>query len=182
MSRLIMWNLVTLDGLFEGGTSWELEWHESVWGEELERLSIDQLRSAEMLVFGRVTYEGMAAYWSAAQGEVAELMNAVPKVVCSRTIADAGWNNTRLLRGDAAAEVRELKRRGDGNLFVFGSATLSATLIREGLFDEYRLGLVPVVLGRGRPLFERDQARRDLKLLEARALSTGCVLLRYEPS
>jgi dihydrofolate reductase len=70
MSRLIMWNLVTLDGYFEGAKNWDLEWHESFWGPELEELSLVQLRKADRLIFGRVTYEGMAAYWKTAQGEV----------------------------------------------------------------------------------------------------------------
>ena len=72
MRKLIMWNLVSLDGFFEGAKSWDLGWHESVWGDELERLSIDQLKSADMLLFGRVTYEGMAGYWSSAKGEIAD--------------------------------------------------------------------------------------------------------------
>jgi dihydrofolate reductase len=67
MSRLIMWNLITLDGFFEGAKSWDLGWHERVWGDELERLSIEQLRSADGLLFGRVTYEGMAAHWPSAE-------------------------------------------------------------------------------------------------------------------
>ena len=76
-----MWNLLTLDGCFEGAKSWELDFHRYVWGDELERLSVDQLRSADMLLFGRVTHEGMATYWQAAKGEVADFMNTLPKVV-----------------------------------------------------------------------------------------------------
>ncbi len=181
MSRLIMWNLLTLDGFFDGVESWALDWHQDVWGEELERFSLEQLRSADMLVFGRVTYAGMAAYWQSAEGAIATLMNRLPKVVFSRTLDRADWQNTTLVKSDAASEVRELKRHGAGNLFVFGSADLSATLIEQGLFDEYRLGVVPVVLGRGKPLFGRNLSRLRLKLLEARPLSSGCVVLRYEP-
>ena len=155
MSRLIMWNLVTLDGFFEGAKSWDLGWHETVWGEELERLSMEQLRSADRLLFGRVTYEGMAAYWPSAEGEgeVAELMNSIPKVVFSRTLERAEWSNTSLVNGDAVAEVSRLKRTGDKNTFVFGSGDLSATLTRHGLFDEYRLAVAPVILGSGKTLF-----------------------------
>lgn len=181
MSKLIMWNLLTLDGFFEGAGSWALDWHHYVWGDELERISLEQLRSAEMLLFGRVTYEGMAAYWQTAQGEIASFMNSLPKVVFSRTLDRAEWNNTKLVKGDAASEVLELKRQGQGNIFVFGSAGLSTTLMEQGLFDEYRLGLVPVVLGSGKPLFARSLSRLRLKLLENRQLSSGCVVLRYEP-
>ncbi len=181
MSRLIMWNLITLDGFFEGAKSWDLDFHESVWGDELERISIEQLRSADRLLFGRVTYEGMAAYWQTARGEVADFMNRLPKVVFSRTLERVEWANTRLVRDDAAAEVARLKGQGEGSTFVFGSADLSASLMRERLFDEYRLALAPVVLGEGKPLFGRGTSPGKLKLLEARSLSSGAVILRYEP-
>ena len=184
MSRLIMWNLLTLDGFFEGATSWDLGWHESVWGEELESISLEQLRTADRLLFGRITYEGMAAYWPSAEGELAEiadLMNGLPKVVFSRTMERAEWSNTTLVRDDAVAEVSRLKRAGDRNTFVFGSGDLSATLIRHGLFDEYRLVLAPLVIGSGKTLFGRDLSELKLRLLEARALSSGAVILRYAP-
>ncbi|MGA9752706.1 MAG: dihydrofolate reductase family protein [Acidobacteriota bacterium] len=181
MRKLIMWNLVTLDGCFEGAESWALDWHRQVLDDEFERFALDQLRSADGLVFGRVTYEGMAAYWRTAEGEVARFMNALPKVVVSRTLEMADWENARLVRGDAASAVRELKEQGDGNLFVFGSASLSATLIRGGLFDEYRLLVVPVVLGEGRHLFEGGPPRRRFRLLRSRAFASGGVLLCYAP-
>ena len=182
MRRLIMWNMVTLDGFFEGSNSWEIGWHELGWGEELKRLSIEQTNAADMILFGRVTYEGMAAYWPSAKGEVAETMNAIPKVVFSKTLARPDWNNTRLVKGDAAREVRHLKQQPGKDLLIFGSAKLTASLTREGLIDEYRLGLNPVVLGAGSPLFKPESRTMKMKLLEARALQTGCVLLRYEPA
>ena len=80
MRRLIIWNMVTLDGFIEGHKPWEVDWHELVWGEELEQLSIDQLKSADMLLFGRVTYQGMASYWPSATGEVADMMNSISKL------------------------------------------------------------------------------------------------------
>ncbi len=176
-----MWNLLTLDGCFEGAKSWELDFHRYVWGDELERLSVDQLRSADMLLFGRVTHEGMATYWQAAKGEVADFMNTLPKVVFSRTLERADWANTKVVKSNLAGEIQEFKRQGQGNIFVFGSADLSAGLMEHGLFDEYRLALVPVLLGRGKPLFGPSLSRLRLKLLETRPLSNGCVILRYEP-
>jgi len=176
-----MWNLITLDGFFDGAQNWALDWHQYVCGEELEQFAIEQLRSAGMLLFGRVTYEGMAAYWQSAQGEVAVFMNNLPKVVFSRTLDRAEWKNTKLVKDDAASAVRELKRQSEKNMFVFGSAGLSTTLMEHGLFDEYRLALVPVVLGTGKPLFARDPNRLRMNLLEARPFSSGCVLLRYQP-
>jgi len=181
MRKLIMWNLVTLDGFFEGRKSWDLDWHEYVWGEELEDFSIEQSQSIGMLVFGRVTYQGMAAYWSSAAGQIAEFMNSVPKVVFSRTLDQADWNNSRLVKDNAEAEVARLKQEPGKDLFIFGSADLSATLMRSGLIDEYRLCLNPIVLGGGNPLFKPMPEQVKMKLLEARPLRSGCVILRYQP-
>lgn len=179
MRKLIMWNLITLDGYFEGVKNWDLPWHELVWGEELEQFSLEQLKSADMLVFGRVTYEGMAAYWQSAQGAIADYMNSLPKVVCSRTLQATAWNHTTLVKDNVAAEVARLKQQGDGNMFVFGSAKLSRSLMNEKLFDEYRVGIAPVIFGRGRILFSDGLNSQEFKLCEARPLSTGCVILRY---
>ena len=175
-----MWNLVSLDGFFEGAKSWDLGWHESVWGDELERLSIDQLKSADMLLFGRVTYEGMAGYWPSAKGEVADRMNNIRKVVFSRTLEKASWNNTKLVKGNAAEEVAKLKEQSGKDLFIFGSANLSSTLMRHHLIDEYRLCLAPIVLGTGTPLFKASPETMKLKLIEARPLKSGGVILRYD--
>lgn len=180
MRKLIMWNLITLDGCFEGATNWDLPWHEQVWGEELERFSLDQLESTDMLLFGRVTYEGMAAYWQTAKGNVADYMNSLPKLVCSRTLQLADWNNTILLKDNVAEEVTRLKQQGNGNMFVFGSANLSKTLMNEGLFDEYRIGIAPVIHGSGRLLFSGELKPQGLELLETRTISNGCVILRYQ--
>jgi dihydrofolate reductase len=181
MSKLIMWNLMTLDGYFDRAENWALDWHQYAWGEELERMSIEQLRAADMLLFGRVTYEGLAAYWKTAQGEVAGYMNSLPKAVFSRTLERADWQNTTLVKGDVKKEVEELKRKGEKNIFVFGSGDLSATLLEQRLFDEYRICLVPVVLGSGKQLFGRKLSRLRMKLLESRPPASGSILLRYEP-
>jgi dihydrofolate reductase len=177
MRELVMWNLMTLDGFFEGRKSWEIDWHEYVWGDELERFSIEQSRSVGMLLFGRVTYEGMADYWTKAKGEIADFMNGIPKVVFSRTLDAAEWVHTRLIRERAREEVEDLKRQPGKDLYIFGSANLCASL--DGLIDEYRIALVPLVLGGGNPLFKPGAARTRMKLLDARPLGNGCVILRY---
>jgi dihydrofolate reductase len=181
MSKLILWNMLSLDGFFEGAKSWDVEWFQSFFDKELEQFSIEQLRQAGALLFGRVTYEGMAAYWQTATGVVADYMNRLPKVVFSRTLKRAEWNNTRLIHDNVAEEAAKLKGEIDGDLYVFGSGQLCATLLEAGLFDEVRLGATPIILGRGATLFGRDLPRVRLKLLEARPLSTGTVILRYAP-
>ena len=181
MKKVIMWNLVTLDGFFEGTKSWDLDFHNLVWGDELERLSIEQSQSIGTLLFGRVTYQGMAAYWSTEKGEIADFMNEVPKVVFSRTLSKADWNNTKLVKENPEKEVIRLKKQPGKDLFIFGSADLSSTLIQAGLIDEYRLCVVPVVLGAGNPLFKASPTQVRLKLLDARPLKSGGVILRYQP-
>jgi hypothetical protein len=108
--KLVMWNLETLDGCFDGPQLWQLDWHLTAWGDELERFSLDQSREVGTLLFGRVTYEGMAAHWTKATGDIAAFMNSVPKVVFSNTLESVGWSNTRLVKGDAADEVAKLKQ------------------------------------------------------------------------
>jgi dihydrofolate reductase len=186
MSKLIMWNLITLDGYFEGENPWDLEkWHTAVWGDELEQLSIEQLKSCSALLFGRKTYEGMAAYWTKAEGtaedEVAGYMNSIPKFVFSRTLAKAEWNNTTLVKDHIADGINRLKKRSGKDLFVFGSADFSSTLTELGLFDEYRLCIVPVILGKGNPLFKADSVHRDMTLIETKQLKSGGVIVRYQP-
>ena len=179
MRRLVMWNVQTLDGYFEGKAPWDLEFHEAAWGEELQQFSLDQLKEIGAVLYGRATYEGMASYWAKATGPTADAMNDLPKIVFSRTLDAAPWKNTRLVRGDAADEIAELKR-GDGkDLFVFGSAKLSDSLLRRGLFDELRICVAPVVLGTGVPLFKPGSPRQNLALLESRPLATGGIILRY---
>lgn len=181
MRRLVMWNVETLDGCFDGPQLWQLDWHLTAWGDELERFSLDQAEEVGTLLFGRVTYEGMAAHWTTATGEIADFMNGVPKVVFSSSLDSADWSNTRLVKGDAADEVERLKQESGKDLFVFGSARLCDGLMQRGLFDEYRICLAPMVLGGGVPLFKPAPEPRRLKLLEARALKTGAIILRYAP-
>ena len=182
MRGVIMWNMVTLDGFFEGKESWEIDWHEYVWGEELERFSIEQSKSIGMLLFGRVTYQGMAAYWTSAAGEIADFMNGIPKVVFSRTLERAEWSNTRVVKGTAEDEVAKLKQQPGKDLYIFGSANLSSALARQGLIDEYRLALNPLILGGGNPLFKPNPNRIRLTLLETRPLKSGVVILHYKPA
>src|ERR1051326_5480311 len=109
MKKLIMWNLVTLDGYFEGEKTWDLNFHDLVWGKELEEFSSEQPKSVDVLIFGKRTYDGMTEYWSKAEGETAEYMNKLPKIVCSRTLKSADWNNTKIMR-DAITELPKLKQ------------------------------------------------------------------------
>lgn len=182
MARLIVWNLMTLDGYMEGPNH-DLSFHSDVWGAELEQLSIAQLRAAGALMFGRRTHDLMASYWpneSGESAEVADFMNALPKFVFSRSVTQSGWRNTQMFGGDVAATTERLKRETDKDIFLFGSADLASHLGAARLIDEYRIGICPVLLGSGTPLFKQG-ATQKLRLLEARAYGTGIVVNRYVP-
>lgn len=182
MSRkLIMWNMMTLDGMLEGPDH-DISWFEACWGKELEEFSIEQGRTAGMLLFGRRTYELMAGHWPTAEGEVADFMNGLPKAVASRTLNKAEWNNTRLLGEDITGEVAKLKSEPGKDIYLFGSGNLAATLAEHALLDEIRIGVNPIVLGAGTPLFKNWPLRMMLELVETRALKSGVVILFYRPS
>jgi dihydrofolate reductase len=182
MRKLIVWNLMTLDGYFEGAQPWEIDFHMLAWGDELERYATELGKEGDMLVFGRKTYEGMAAYWPTATEtpEIAAYMNGISKIVASRSMKQADWNNTRVV-SDAVSELKALKEQPGRTIFIFGSADLADTLAKAGLIDEYRLCIAPVILGGGNPHFKPAAKQVPLKLLEAKTLKTGALILRYEP-
>lgn len=182
MGKLIMWNLLTADGYFEGAHSWDLDWHQCALDDNFFSFALEQLQSANLLVFGRKTYEGMAGYWPHATGTIAELMNELPKLVFSRTLERVEWVNSQLATRDLIATILDLKNQLERNILIFGSANLSSTLINAGLFDEYRLGMTSVILGTGRRLFREGMKRTELTLLESRQLSPGLTVLRYKPA
>lgn len=181
MRDIILFNLITLDGYFAGPNG-EIEWHRV--DEEFNEFAIKQLHTVGSLIFGRVTYQMMAEFWPSPTALkedpiVAELMNALPKIVISRTLPTATWNNTRLVKTDVAGELARLKQQPGKDLFVFGSADLAGTLIQEKLIDEYRILVNPVVLGHGKPLFKDINTPFQLKLINSRPFQNGNVLLTY---
>jgi dihydrofolate reductase len=180
MRKLIAWNIMTLDGYFEGREPWQLDMHGTVWGSELEDFSLKLGEEIGTLLFGRRTYEGMRDYWTKEKGPIADMMNGLNKAVVSRSLESVDWNNSRLLRGEAAETVRKLKQEDSRNVFVFGSANLLSTLMAENLVDELRLCLAPVVWGEGTPLFKPEGGRAHFTLRECRSLRTGGLVLFYE--
>jgi dihydrofolate reductase len=138
-------------------------------------------------LFGRITYELMASYWptmAAARdfSAVAEGMNKLPKMVFSRTLDKASWNNTRLVKSDLAGETRKMKSESGPDMVILGSGSIVAQLAQEGLIDEYQIVVNPVVLGSGRTMFEGIKERLRLKLTRSRAFGNGNVVLYYTPA
>ncbi len=185
MRSLIVFNHVSLDGYFvdkKGDMRWahkqDPEWNEFVAG---------NARGGGVLLFGRVTYEMMASYWPtpmAAQNSpaVAEHMNNLQKVVFSRTLDKASWNNTKLVKGDLATEVRKMKQESGEGLVIMGSGTIVSQLAQEGLIDEFQVVMCPIVIGTGRTLFEGVTEKLNLKLTKSRTFGNGNVYTCYEPA
>jgi dihydrofolate reductase len=175
---------VSLDGYFtdaSGGMSWvynnDPEWQTFVEG---------NARGGGELLFGRVTYDLMVSYWptpSAIQSlpVVAERMNNLPKVVFSRTMDKAAWNNTRLVKDNIVEEVRNMKRQSGVDMAILGSGSIVSQLTQEKLIDEYQFAMIPVILGRGRTMFEGVKNALRMELTRSRIFRNGNVLLCYKP-
>jgi dihydrofolate reductase len=183
MRKLTVFNLITLDGYFEG-LNHDISWH--MVDEEFNELSITQLNAVDTILFGRVTYEMMASYWPSPEAVrddpvVAGLMTNTPKIVFSRTLKNAEWQNTRLVNGDAAPEIIKLKQQPGKDLIIFGSGKLTASLTNSGLIDEYGIIVCPVILGEGTPLFKGVVQRSKMDLVGTKTFGNGNVMLTYHP-
>jgi dihydrofolate reductase len=183
MRKLVSFNMITLDGFFEGPRH-DIAWHNV--DEEFGQFAAEQTGTFGALLFGRATYQLMANYWptpEAIQNDpiVADLMNRLPKVVFSRTLSQAEWNNTRLVAQNIPEHIQEMKRQDGKDLALFGSANLMATLMQFDLIDEYRLMLNPIVLGQGTRLFQAMHNKLKLNLISTKAFRNGNVLLTYRP-
>jgi len=184
MRKLILFNMVTVEGFYEGPNG-DINWHNV--DEEFNEFAIEQLDSVSVILFGRVTYEMMASYWPtpAALSDdpaVAGKMNSMPKIVFSTSLSSADWQNTRLIKENIAEELKQLKQQPGKDLIIFGSGKLAASLTQLGLIDEYRIIIAPVAIGTGNPLFMGVTETLNLNLLKARPFKSGNVLLYYEPA
>jgi len=187
MRRLLVFNSVSLDGYFvdqNGDMSWA---HVRDRDGDFNEFVQGNASGGGELLFGRITYDLMAGYWPtplAIKNDpvVAEGMNSLPKVVFSRTMEKASWSNTRLVKGDPAAEVRKMKKAPGNGLVIMGSGTIVSQLAQEGLIDEYQVVVIPVILGEGRTMFDGVQKKLALKLTKSRVFSNGNVFLCYEPT
>jgi dihydrofolate reductase len=175
--RILVKSHMSLDGFFEGPNK-EIDWFG--FDDEQIKDSVELLNSADTLLFGRVTYEMMKAYWTVAPpGPISDKVNSLPKIVFSSTLESSDWNNTRVAKGDIAEEVLRLKQEPGGDMVVLGSGMLAASLLERGLVDEYQVYLTPILLGGGTPLFRSIRERLSLKLLRTKAFDSGIVMHAY---
>jgi dihydrofolate reductase len=183
MRKLISFMVVTLDGFYEGPNG-EFDWPNV--DAEFNEFAISQINDIDTLLFGRVTYEGMASYWptpAALEDDplVADYMNTIPKVVFSKSLKEATWQNSTLVRDDVGDEVRKLKEQTGKALALFGSPSLTVSLLEQGLVDELRVMVHPILLGGGKSLFTGLHDRVPLKLGPTTVFSSGNVMLTYRP-
>jgi dihydrofolate reductase len=184
MQKLIVFNSISLDGYFtdsKGDMSWA---HNPDKDKEWDAFVAGNARGDGLLVFGRITYELMASYWPTPMAakndpDVAKGMNKLRKLVFSRTLDKATWDNTRLVKDNMIAEIRKLKKEID--MVILGSGTVVSQLAQEHLVDEYQIVVTPVVLGKGRTMFDGISEKLNLKLTTGRKFKNGNVLLCYQP-
>src|SRR5215213_1021478 len=168
MRTVTVFNTVSLDGYFTDEKN-DMSWaHQGGDDPEYQEFTNGNASGGGVLVFGRVTYELMASFWPTPQAAkqmptVAERMNALPKVVFSRTLGSADWKNTTLIKSDPAAAIRKMKNESGQDMVIMGSGTIVSQLTQEGLIDEYQIIVQPIILGKGRTMFDGVKDRRAVK-------------------
>jgi dihydrofolate reductase len=185
MAKIVVTEFVSLDGVMQapGGEDfkypgWTFEFDR---GDNGNQFKLDETMEADALLLGRITYESFAGAWPSRDGEFADKFNTMPKYVVSSTLDNPEWNNTTVLKGDAAEEAAKLKQELDGVIQVPGSLRLVGALLESDLVDQLNLMVFPVALGTGRRLFGEMDERKDWKLTESRPVGPdGVLVLTYE--
>ena len=178
MRKIIVTEFITLDGVIEAPHEWSFPY----WDDGIAKFKLDEVLEGTALLLGRVTYKGFADAWPERTDEsgFADKMNSMPKYVVSTTLGKPAWNNSTLIKENAAEEIKKLKDSEGGDILVAGSGELIQMLIEHDLIDEYRLLVYPLVLGKGKKLFGAKH-RVELTLMEEQKFEKGVALLRYVP-
>jgi dihydrofolate reductase len=190
MRNIIVSMRVTLDGLIAGPQG-EMEWMEEFFDEALATYESELQKTVDTTLFGRVTYQGFESYWpkvaldpASPKGLVAYAnhLNAMCKLVFSKTLSRVEWNNATLVREIVPEDITQMKQEPGRDMLIHGSASIVRTLTNLGLIDRYQLLVYPVVLGSGKPLWSDIKDRVPLKLVETQTHPSGVVLLSYQPA
>jgi dihydrofolate reductase len=180
----MVFNNVSLDGYFVDANG-QMNWAKDHQDDEWKSFTEDNAGGPAVLLFGRITYEMMVSFWPTPQAaqmmpKVAERMNALPKVVFSRTLDKVDWNNSTLIKADIVSAVRRMKNEPGDDLVIMGSGTIVSQFTEAGLIDEYQVVVNPVVLGKGRTMFQGITEKLNLKLARSRAFKNGNVFVSYD--
>lgn len=181
MRKIVAGLFVSLDSVYEAPD----QWHFPYFNDEMGAAVGEQIAAGDAMLLGRVTYEEFAGYWPAQGSEVelADVMNGMPKFVASTTLDSVdAWQNSTLLKGDLREALGELKEQPGKNINITGSGTLVRSLLAAGLLDELHLLVHPIVVGRGKRLFDGDGEPTALKLVRSETFSTGVLYLVYAPA
>jgi dihydrofolate reductase len=190
MGKIVVTEFVSLDGVIQAPGGGE-EYEHAGWsfkfdrGDDGDKFKFDELVAADAQLLGRITFEGFAAAWPKMKDDqgFAEKMNGMPKYVVSTTLEDPEWENSTVISKDVAKEVAKLKDVYEGDILIAGSGTLVRSLMEDGLIDEFRLMVFPVVLGSGKRLFEEGTTNMTLKLTDTKQVgSDGVTILTYAPA
>ncbi len=182
MRKIVSGLFISLDGVIEAPH----EWHFPYFGDEMGHIVDAQMKAADTLLLGRVTYQEFAGYWpqqSEDENDIAGYMNNTPKIVVSNTLKpeDVTWQNTQLITGNVVEQLTALKQKPGKNISMTGSATLVRSLLHDGLLDELHLLVHPIAVGKGKRLFIDDGIKTPLKLVDERKIENGVLYLTYEP-
>jgi dihydrofolate reductase len=176
--KIVAGLFISLDGVTESPDQWQGPYFNDEMGEVVGA----QMAAADTLLLGRRTYEEFAGYWPTSDDPFADFLNNTPKLVATNTLDTLEWQNSTPIGGDVAQTVRDLKQQPGRNIAMTGSVTLVQSLIRDGVLDELNLLIHPVVVGKGKRLFETGVANVPLTLLDSRTFKTGVVSLTYGPA
>jgi dihydrofolate reductase len=181
MGKLSAFNFITLNGNFKGPGE-DTSWHKH--DEEGSKFSEENMRPGNILLFGRKTYQMMAGFWPSPIAnenfpKVAEGMNNAEKIVFSRTLQKADWQNTRIIKGDIIGEIKNLKQQGK-NMTILGSGSIVSLFAKHGLLDEYMVMIDPIAIAGGTSIFKDIDHNINLKLKSTRTFKSGSVVLGYE--
>jgi len=185
MRKINSFTFITLNGFYKGPNE-DISWHKQIQGAEEDKFANDSVKSDNILLFGRVTYEMMVKWWPTAEAkkqmpEMAEGMNKADKIVFSKTLRHAEWENTKVISGDLIAEVNKLKQEAQKNMTILGSGKILTQLAEFGLVDEFKIMIDPVAIGSGTTLFSDIKKPLGVKLISGKAFKSGTVLVRYQP-
>lgn len=180
MRKIVVSEFMALDGVFEN-PGWTMEFG----SKEQENFKYEELKAADALLIGRVTYEGFSQAWPnmiEQTGDYGVRMNEYPKYVVSNTLSELSWQNSSLLKGELVETLSKLKQEPGKDILVFGSGQLVNALLKAGQVDEYRVMVFPIVVGNGRRLFDESNPQSKLKLIKSETFASGVVVLTYQPA